>query len=177
VEVFETLGVPYFVTGSVATTYYGEPRLTNDIDVVCALQMRDVTGFCRGFPAHEFYLSEDAVRDAVAGRQQFNVIHPVSGLKVDVMVPEESPFNRSRFDRAKRVRVAPEVDARLATREDVILKKLEFFRDGGSEKHVRDIVGVLKVSGELVDSEYIRQWAQRLGLEELWHEVRNRVGT
>jgi hypothetical protein len=115
------------------------------------------------------------MREAVALHTQFNIIHPVSGLKVDLMVAAETPFNRSRFDRAVRVHPTPDCDAMFAAAEDVILKKLEFYREGGSEKHLRDVTGILKVSGERVDFDYIAAWAARLGVDTIWEAVRRRA--
>jgi len=173
VDALERLRLRYFVTGSVATIYYGEPRFTNDIDVVVALPLQRVTQFCQAFPPPEFYLSEDAVREAIARTGQFNIIHPASGLKVDIMIPAVSPFNESRFARANRVKPAGDYEAYFAALEDVILKKLEYFREGGSEKHLRDIAGVLKISEGRVDLAYIATWAQRLGLTSIWEMVKS----
>lgn len=175
VAALERLRLRYFVTGSVATIYYGEPRFTNDIDVVVALPLQRVLQFCHAFPPPEFYLSEEAVRDAVEHHGQFNIIHPTSGLKIDVMIPGDTPFNDSRFTRANRVKPSEDYDAWFAAAEDVILKKLEYYREGGSEKHLRDIAGVLKISGDRVDLSYIASWAARLGLESIWESVKNRV--
>ena len=175
VTALERLRLPYFVTGSVATVYYGEPRFTNDVDVVVALPLQCVLQFCRAFPQPEFYLSEDAVREAVEHHGQFNIIHPTSGLKIDIMIPSDTPFNESRFARVNRVKPSNDYDAWFAAAEDVILKKLEYFREGGSEKHLRDIAGVLKISGDRVDLTYIASWAVRLGLESIWERVKNRV--
>ncbi len=175
VAALERLRLPYFVTGSVATVYFGEPRFTNDIDVVVALPLRRVSQLCRAFPAPEFYVSEEAVREAVEHRGQFNIIHPTSGLKIDIMVPGDSPFNDSRFARAIRVKPSNDYDAWFAAAEDIILKKLEYYREGGSEKHLRDIAGVLKISGERLDFTYIASWAARLGLESIWESVKDRV--
>ena len=119
-------------------------------------------------PPDDFYLSLEAALDAVTNRSQFNLIHPSSGLKVDFMVAEESAFNRSRFARARKVRVKEEVDVEFASPEDVILMKLEYYRRGNSEKHLRDIAGVFAVSGDDLDWEYIAEWVAGLGLEEAW---------
>ena len=170
-SVLEQLHLRYFVTGSVATIFFGEPRFTNDIDIVVDLPPNRISDFCRAFP-DEFYLSEEAVRRAVSRKRQFNVIHPASGLKVDVMVPAEDTFNRSRFARAKRLRPAQDYDVVFASPEDVILKKLEYHLQGGSEKHLRDIAGILKISGEQLDYTYIDDWSVRLGLQETWSKVR-----
>jgi hypothetical protein len=171
-SVLEQLGLRYFVTGSVATIFFGEPRFTNDIDIVVDFPAGQISAFCEAFPSSEFYVSEETVRRAVAAKGQFNVIHPASGLKVDVMVPSPSAFNRSRFERARRLRPAPDFEAVFATPEDVILKKLEYYRDGGSEKHLRDIAGVLKISGAQIDLAYIDEWSLQLGLADTWTKIR-----
>ncbi|MBI4602642.1 MAG: hypothetical protein HY721_11845 [Planctomycetes bacterium] len=172
VLVLERLGIPYFVTGSTAAIAYGEPRFTNDLDVVVDLTREQVARFCASFPFPEFYLSEAAAQEAVSRRHQFNVIHPSSGLKVDVIVQKDTALDRSRFARVHRIRPAPDYEASFASPEDVIIKKLEFYQEGGSEKHLRDIAGILKVSGERLDLDYIEAWTKQLGLEEIWSAVR-----
>lgn len=176
VGVLEELDIPYLITGSIATTLYGEPRFTNDIDVVADLPSERIGDFCAALPSDEFYVDEERVRSAVASRSQFNVIHPRSGLKVDVMIPERSDFESSRFARRRRERPAPDYTAAFASPEDAILKKLEFFEKGGSDKHLRDILGVLDISGDEIDRDYIRAWAERLGVLELWETVLSRLG-
>ncbi len=167
----DQLGIPYLVTGSMATIAYGEPRLTNDIDLVVRLFPRQVDSLCDAFPADEFYVNREAAMVSVKMSRQFNILHPKSGLKIDVMVADDSDFNESRFGRARLLSVAPGVTAAFASPEDVILKKLEWFREGGSEKHLRDISGVLKIMGSELDQRYLLVWARRLGLSSLWREV------
>lgn len=175
VEALVVLKIPYFVTGSVASMAYGEPRLTNDIDVVAAIRETHIPGLVAAFPEEEFYLSEEAVRDAVRMRSQFNLIHPASGLKVDFMIPKESEFNRSRFARARSIRPASAYEARFASPEDVIVKKMEYYQEGGSEKHLRDIAGILKISAGEIDVQYLTEWADRLGLMPVWEAVQRRL--
>ena len=172
IEVFDRLDLGYLITGSVATSYYGEPRFTNDIDVVVELSGSRIRAFCRAFPAENFYLSQDAVRSAVREQRQFNIIHPATGLKVDVFVLNESAFDRSRFDRRRLEALEEGKSAWLASPEDVVLKKLVYFEEGGSEKHIRDILGVLKVQGPKIDFDYIHVWAGKLNLSETWDTVR-----
>lgn len=175
-KVLEQLGLRYFVTGSVATIFYGEPRFTNDIDIVVDLPPGRIADFCGAFPTADFYISEESIHRAVSKKGQFNVIHPASGLKVDIMVPSEDAFNRSRFSRVRRLHPAPDYDVVFASPEDVILKKLEYYREGGSEKHLRDIAGVLKISGLQIDIAYIDRWASELGLTEIWRKVHDVAG-
>ena len=147
-RVIEAMGLRYFVTGSTATIFYGEPRFTNDIDVVVELPPERIGEFCHRFPpaSPNFTSARRQLRQASLNKTQFNIIHPESGLKVDVIVPESSPFNKSRFIRVRRVRCDRGLDACFAAPEDVILKKMDYYRQGGSEKHLRDIVGVLKTT-------------------------------
>lgn len=173
ITVLERLGTRYFVTGSTASIFFGEPRFTNDIDIVVDLKPGDEARFCAQFP-EEFYVSEEAVRRAIARKRQFNVLHPASGLKVDVIVPADTLFNRSRFSRIQRIRPEADFEASFASPEDVIVKKMDFFREGGSEKHLRDIAGILKISGHQLDYGYIESWAETLGLETIWKTLLDR---
>lgn len=171
----DALSVPYRIVGSVASTTYGEPRFTNDIDVVVDLHLTDVERFCASFPAEEFYCYRDAVIEAVRQRRQFNIIHYESGIKVDIFLPQTGFEGEAFFTRGCRVAVLPGLDAWIASPEDVILKKLEYYREGGSEKHIRDIAGILKVQQERIDHEYLVATLRRLGLEEILVEVLARI--
>ncbi len=171
VETFERLRLPYLVTGSMATILYGEPRFTNDIDVVVQLPPEKVEALVAAFPPPDYYVDAERVRSALAHRSQFNIIHPASGLKVDVMIPAMDDFDRSRFARARRERTSTDLEARFAAPEDVILKKLQYFAEGGSEKHLRDVAGILRVSPAEVDREYVTAWAERLGVLDAWKLV------
>ncbi len=170
-QTLEELHIPYLVTGSMATIAYGEPRFTNDIDVVLRLVDAQVDSFCAAFPSDEFYVSPDAVKDAVSRNGQFNILHPSTGLKIDVIVADRSDFNDSRFSRARRLHVERDREVTFASPEDVIIKKLAFFQEGGSEKHLSDIRGVLVVMGEQLDRVYIEKWVSRLGLTREWLTV------
>lgn len=176
IGVVERLGVPYYVTRSIASMYDGEPRFTNDIDIVVDLPADRVAEFCNAFPEQmDFYVSEEAAREAVARRDQFNILHATSGLKIDVMIPKPTPFDASRLSRRVRIRPEPDYDAAFASPADIILKKMDFYREGGSEKHLRDIAGVLKIQGARVDRAYIDQWATTLNLQDIGQAIRQRV--
>lgn len=177
VDVLETLGVRYMIGGSQAAVYYGEPRFTQDIDVVAELAVTQLPDVLERFPPEEFYVSEDAAREAIETRGQFNIVHPGSGLKIDVFVNKDTAYDRLRLDRRERLPLVPGRDAYFARPEDLILYKLLYFREGGSELHIRDIVGILRVSGSTVDTRYITEWADRLGVRALWDSVLKRVET
>jgi hypothetical protein len=175
VEILDRLGIPYLVTGSVATMAYGEPRLTNDIDIVAAIEERHVPGLLAAFPPEEFYVSEEMIREAIRRRLQFNIIHPSSGLKVDIIIRKDTPFDESRFSRIRRIRPAESYSASFAAPEDIIIMKMRFYLDGGSEKHLRDITGILKVSRGEVDLNYIADWSRHLELTEVWQMILKRM--
>lgn len=174
-ETLDRLSIPYLVTGSMATITYGEPRFTNDVDIVIDMRKDQVRSFCAAFPLDRFYVSQAAVEQAVQAHHQFNIIHPESGLKADLIIASESDFDRSRLSRGRRLAIFPDYAVSFAAPEDVIIKKLEYYREGGSEKHVRDIASVLKVQGAAIDRAYIAEWIARLGLQEIWNSVVERV--
>ncbi len=175
VSVLERLEIPYLVTGSVAAMAFGEPRLTNDIDIVAAIDEKHLRDFLLSFPPDEFYVSEEAVREAILHQDQFNIIHPESGIKIDVIIKQNTPFDDSRFRRLHRLYPAESYQANFAAPEDVIIKKMEYYKAGGSEKHLRDIAGILKISAEIVDWDYITKWAERLDLTEVWDAILERI--
>jgi hypothetical protein len=176
VAVLERLHISYLVTGSVAAMAYGEPRLTNDIDIVAAVQEKHIPGLITAFPSAEYYIHDDMIREAIQHKSQFNIIHPASGLKVDIMIRRDTPFDTSRFRRVRKIHPADTYEANFAAPEDVIIKKMEYYQAGGSDKHLRDITGILKISGEDVDREYIAQWAHRLELTAVWNAVLKKLG-
>ena len=175
VRCLEKLNIPYFITGAVASIAYGEPRLTNDIDVVAEINNGHIARLEVCFPEEEFYLDPDAIREAIKRRRQFNIIHPASGLKIDVMIFKGDAFDKSRFARIKRMRPLEDTEANFSSPEDVIIKKMEYYKEGASEKHIRDIMGIIKISGEMVDFQYILLWAKRLHCEEIWQAIQERL--
>lgn len=104
-DVCDQLKLTYLVVGSTATIAYGEPRFTNDLDVVIDLPASAIDDFCSSFPVDEFYISRDAVKQAVQNQFQFNVIHPNSGLKIDFMILSQSDYDQSRRSRRRELRV------------------------------------------------------------------------
>jgi hypothetical protein len=99
-EVLASNSIPYFVTGSTATIAYGEPRFTNDIDIVVRLRASDQEALVSAFDSGEFYLAPESIGRAIRRRSSFNLIHPSSGLKVYFMVADDTEFNESRFRRS-----------------------------------------------------------------------------
>jgi hypothetical protein len=172
VDVLHALGLDYMIVGSHASIYYGEPRFTQDVDVVIALTRSVLPAFLDRFPPVDFYVSADAALDAIGRHGQFNIIHGASGVKIDVFIGKDTDYDRTRFERRQRLPFVAGREAYFARPEDVILYKLLYFRDGGSDRHLRDIAGMLAVSGAEIDVGYVSEWARRLGVAEIWNASR-----
>lgn len=178
VERLERSGVPYMVTGSVASTVYGEPRLTHDIDLVAELRAADVEPFLAAFEEEGFYRPPRETVELEVGRPvrgRFNVIHHETGYKADVYLAGRDPLHRWALGRRVRVELAG-LGLWLAPPEYVILRKLEYFREGGSEKHLRDIAAMLEVSAGRIDLDVVAAKVRPLGLGREWREALARAG-
>jgi len=168
----ESCGIQYMIAGSVGAMAYGEPRLTNDIDIVTDLQTQAVAPLLSAFATDACYVpSIEFVQAAVRRRGMFNIIHVASGSKADIIVLKDDDFARSEFARRTRIPFTTGWDAYAATPEDVIVAKLRSYEQGHSEKHPRDIAGMLRISGERLDRDYIDHWVRRLGLDDGWQEA------
>ena len=174
-DFFVARGIHYRVVGSLASMAFGEPRFTNVIDIVAELNLDNIPDLCSAFSSPEYYLSEQAARDAVRRKFQFNIIHPASGLKVDVFIPKDTEFARSEKRRAKRISSEGEYSAWFGSPEDVILNKLLYFQIGGSQKHLRDIAGMVKLLKEQLDRSYIDSWSEKLSVASEWQLVVGRL--
>jgi hypothetical protein len=167
----ERIEVSYALVGSYGSSIFGEPRFTRDIDILVELSESKVTSFCVAFPSHDFYLSESAVRDAIRRRFQFNLLHPGSGNKVDFMLPRDNAWGRSQLSRSKRIELQPGLEGYVAAPEDVIVGKLWYYSEGGGDRHLRDIAGILRISGDQVDRQEVERWAKDLGYLGIWRQI------
>ena len=176
---FDVAGVRYFLGGSVASALYGEARATRDIDFVAAMFQPQVGPFVAALGT-EFYAEPQAIAEAVASRRSFNVIHLDTMVKADIFVFKADAFGRSQFAR----RVGKQLSAgdpsliHVASPEDTILAKLQWYRDGGgvSDRQWNDVLGVLKVQGAALDRAYLDEWARELGLTDLLRRALDEAG-
>lgn len=150
--------------------------MTNDIDVVVELDPFDAQAICNAFGADEFYISATAAHEAVEASGQFNLLHPASGNKIDFMVVADAGWARSQLDRSVEAPLLPDRSIRVARPEDVILGKLLYYREGGSEKHIRDINGILTSGAVEVDHDYLDGKVQELGVADEWQSILDKLG-
>src|SRR5262245_22452783 len=170
-RVFDGLGIGYALGGSIASSIHGIGRMTRDADVSVEPFPGREAEFVAAFNPDAYYVSENAVREAVRDRFSFNILHPESGFKIDVYVLRDEPFPRSAFRRRIFLTLADEPGQPVAcyAAEDVILFKLQWFRLGGevSEQQWNDVLGVLRTQTDRLDTAYLDQWAAMLGLSDL----------
>ena len=167
------LGLRYVVSGSMASMLYGEPRFTNDLDLVVFLRHEDIRRLSEAFAPPTFYFPPEEVIAAEIDRPQkgqFNVIHTSTGLKADFYTTGRDDFNAWAVRHARKMDFKGETIA-VAPPECVIVRKLEFLREGGSDKHVRDIRTMLMVSGDAIDRGALREWVARQGVEAQWKRI------
>ena len=158
----ERAGIDYMLTGSMAMNYYAQPRMTRDIDIVVELEESD-TGKLTALFEPDYFVPEEALRNALRDRGMFNLLHLESVVKVDLIVRKQAPYRQIEFARRARVEL-PGFQAWLVSREDLILSKLAWARDSESEIQMRDVRNLL--SSE-VDMAYLRQWAPDLDVSDL----------
>lgn len=166
-------GIRYVVSGSVAAIFYGEPRLTNAVDFVAFLNAAEIGRWAEVFPPADFYLPPAETIAVEAAREQrghFNVIHLNTGFKADFYLTGRDELNAWAFRGKRQIEFEGE-SVVLAPPEYVIVRKLEYFREGGSEKHLRDIRSMLAVSGEQLDRPALNEWIARRGVEAEWRKA------
>jgi hypothetical protein len=171
----EACGIPYMVSGSVGAMLYGEPRLTNDLDVVVEISAAQADCLRRRFPGEAFYLpSGEFIHEVIRRHGQFNIIHVESGSKADLIVRKTGEFARAEFDRRRPLEFADDFLAQTAAPEDIILSKMLAYRSGGSDKHLADILSILDISGTALDEAYLQRWIAKLELEPVWQLIQTR---
>jgi hypothetical protein len=173
---FNKLGVPYMVSGSVAAMVYGEPRLTHDVDLIAVLNPGSIDRMTEVFPPSEFYCPPPEAIAVEASREQrghFNIIHHETGFKADVYLSGRDPLHDWGLAKARQLKVDDE-PLMVAPPEYVIVRKLEYYREGGSEKHLRDIRSLLAASADLIDRGELDRWIERRGLRDIWKHAQER---
>lgn len=174
----DSVGGEYFIGGSVASSLQGEPRATNDIDIVVSMPGSRVRAFAETLGS-DFEVDQQMLRQALASGGCANIFFLPMVTKVDIFGLGSAPYDEIEFARRRRVRVRSAGDEIfIKSPEDTILRKLLWYREGGevSEKQWRDVVEVLRVSGPTLDPAYLGEWASRIGVAALLERARANAG-
>ncbi len=172
-DALERRKIAYHVGGSFASSIHGVPRHTNDVDLVVDLALEDVAALATEL-SDDFYLDEETMRRAVRTRGSCNLLHLGSGVKIDLFVVGDSPFDRTELRRSISTAL-PSAGRVISVKsaEDTVLRKLLWYRMGGetSDRQWGDLTGIVAVQGETLDRDYLRQWAEELGVSELMERL------
>ena len=170
ITVLEKMDIPYFVGGSIASATYGESRTTLDADIIANLSIGHITPLQNALKDH-FYIDTEMIADAIKHRGRFNLLHLDTMFKIDIFIPQERAFTQSQFERRQKLPVDSEGrhSIYLASPEDVILAKLEWYRAGNevSERQWNDVIGIIKTQAGALDRDYLRLWAVELSVGDL----------
>ena len=170
IHALDQLKVPYVIGGSLASAVHGVVRATMDTDIVADLHEEHAQPLVDALSG-TFYADVEMIKDAIEHHSSFNLIHLETMFKVDVFIPKEREFDQLQIRRrtSQTISTDPEETAFVATAEDTILAKLEWYRMGGevSDRQWRDILGIMKVQAESLDLPYLRKWAGNLGVTDL----------
>ena len=175
VGLLESNGIDYMITGSVASSLQGEPRLSHDIDLIVAIRDLEVPVLMNVFSSAGYYLDEEAVREAIVRKSMFNLIEAQGGDKIDFWILTTDPFDQSRFGR-KRTEEIFGIKVKVSSPEDTILAKLHWaVKSGGSMKQFTDALRVFEVQYKDLDFSYLDRWVDSLGISSLWHDLKKKA--
>jgi hypothetical protein len=174
-DALENVGVPYMVTGSIASSVHGIPRATQDIDVVIEPTRDQLLALMRRFVEPSYDADVDDALDAFRRRSMFSVIDRRGIWKFDFILRKIRPFSKKEFDRRRKIEIL-DISVFAATPEDVLLAKLEWAKLGESERQLRDAAGIIEIQGEKLDKAYVERWAAALDIEDQLHAARAKAG-
>jgi len=163
-------GVPYMLSGSFASAYYGSPRSTQDIDIVIDASEEQLRSFLQQLPADEYYSDLNTALEARRHQSLFNVIDQATGWKIDFIIRKERPFSQEEFRRRKSVSLHG-VDLVMVTAEDAIVSKLEWAKRAQSRRQIDDAAAILRAQGETIDRKYLQTWVKDLSLKVEWDKA------
>lgn len=162
----------YMITGSLAVIYYGRPRASHDIDFVVEVPQREVKATVKALQklAQDYMVDAAGIREAIAKKDQFNLLHYETMLKLDFWLVRDEPFDKLRFSRRQKVAIFGQ-EMVMSTPEDTILQKLRWYQMGKIEKHLVDAAFVLQIQKDNLDRQYLEKWAKKLKIEKDFREL------
>ncbi len=174
VEILDAAGVPYMLTGSLASAYYAVPRATQDLDVVIEAEDAGIARVADQLRIAGCYVDPDAALEAKRTHGRFNAIDQTSGWKVDLIIRKDRPYSSVEFERRTRISLL-DVGVAIASLEDVLIAKLEWSSLRDSALQRRDVLQLLERTWERIDHAYVERWVAELGLQSEWERALHQV--
>jgi hypothetical protein len=171
IELLNTLKISYMFVGAFAVNYYAVPRFTHDADLVIHIALEHIESLCKPLEKH-FYIDRDMIKEALTTIGQFNIIHHESGFKIDFWTVKNDEISQAQFSR----RIAGKIfglDVYIITPEDLILTKLVWYKESGSQKHFIDAAGVFRMQNDTLATDYLENYAGKMGVENLLERIKN----
>ncbi len=171
INVLDKLSISYYISGSLASSVFGLPRSTMDIDIIAEIQLLHISHLKQNLES-EFYIDEDMIKEAIDRLSSFNIIHLETAMKIDVFIPKRDSYQDSALSRKQKdtlVENDKSSEFYFLSPEDIILNKLLWYEKGNqvSERQWLDVLGVIKVQGNSLDKDYLINWAQKLAISNL----------
>lgn len=171
ISAFDKLSIPYYISGSIASSIYGIARATMDVDIVADIKIEN-TSSLKQILENEYYIDENMIKDAIRKFSSFNLIHLETMIKIDVFIHKRQSYQEESLRRKQKDTLEDSEDASefyFSSPEDIILNKLQWYEIGNriSERQWLDVIGVIKVQHKNLDNGYLRKWGKDLGLLDL----------
>ena len=158
--------IPYMITGSVAMSYYSQPRMTRDIDIV--IEISDIEKFYNLFK-DDYYIDIEMIKKSISDESMFNIIHSTEIIKIDFIIRKNSEYRKTEFERKKQIKFGKDF-VFIVSIEDLIISKLIWSRDSHSQIQLNDVKNLLK---EEVDLEYIKEWLKKMQIYDILEGIIN----
>jgi hypothetical protein len=171
----DAIGIPHMVVGSFASTVHGEPRSTHDLDLVIDPSPEELELLLASLDPERYYVDPAVARDALRRRSMFNVIEMTSAWKLDLVIRKARPFSIEELRRRQITRILG-IDVAIATAEDTIVAKLEWAKQGASDRQLEDVAGILRIRGPDLEVPYIEHWVDALDLRAEWQRALAKTG-
>jgi hypothetical protein len=172
---FEQAGISYMLVGSFASNVYGTGRATQDVDFLVTATADQIQAFLNLLSPTDYYFDSQDALQALKHSSMFNLLDLKTGFKVDIIFRKPTAFNHEEFRRRTQADVEG-VRVFVATKEDVVLSKLEWAKLGESSRQIEDVAGILKVQGASLDRVYVEKWVKEMGLSSEWARALQSAG-
>ena len=171
IKSLEKGNIPYMLTGSLVSSFQGNPRSTHDIDIIISIKMDDISSIIEAFDSKRFYINRESVKEAIINNSQFNVLDTKEGEKIDFWILTGSDFDKSRFSRRQKDKFF-DLEVYISAPEDTIIQKLLWAKlSGGSKKQYEDALSVYELQYGKLDVEYMDSWSKELNLENSYRKM------
>lgn len=163
----------YMLTGAIAVSYYGRPRFTHDVDLVVQIRIEDAGRLVELFKG-EFYVALEGIIDAVKHSTMFNLIHQETGIKVDCWLLKHTEYDELCFSRRRKETIFDQ-EMYISSPEDLIITKLDWYKQSDLQKHYEDVVGIFQIQKGKLDVDYIKKWAEYFSFSGVIEDILEKI--